>query len=498
MYAGRLSFTAIPRIKMLSNKGFRNWTILIRMTKVFVLGIDGAAPELIFEKWLDELPTIQKLMRKGQYARIFSSVPPATLIAWNSFVSGRDAGELGVYSYMKKSVKTREESELVNSTSIKKERIWKVLGKEGKRSIVLNVPLTCPVEELNGVMVSDFLTPDINADCAYPPSLKEKIRKLGNADYYFDVAEFIGYKDLDIDLLLKRVYEMTDMQLRLLKDLMVHEKWDFCMEVLIGSDRIQHMLWNHFDETHWNYIENSPHKDALKNYYKYVDKELGKILELLDDDTVIIVSSDHGMIPHRGKININEWLRTEGYLVLKKDFEKEIAGKKARLRIHGIDFSKTTVHEVGAYHARFYINKKGRDPQGVVPAEKYEAFRDELAKKLQAIMDDKGRKLKTKIFKPEEVYCNGFDENAPDLIVYFDDLQWCANPNLGYNGLYSWETGTGSDAAGHAPYGIFVMAGKGIPQRGGRGTINILDGTPTLLKLFKLPVPKGMQGKALI
>src|SRR3989338_6371569 len=138
---------------------------------------------------------------------------------------------------------------------------------------------------------------------------------------------------------------------------------------MIGTDRLQHMLWNHFDETHRNFIVNSPYKNALKDYYKYLDKRLGTILDKIKNldrkdgkKTFIIIASDHGMIKQEGKININNWLIKEGYLVL-KDAPKE----PTRFSTSFIDFEKSLAYGGGAYNARIYINKKlaGKDYKSI-------------------------------------------------------------------------------------------------------------------------------------
>src|SRR3989344_4182940 len=339
------------------------------MTKVLVYGIDGAPPELIFGEWLGELPNIKALMEKGCYARMNSTIPPATIIAWSAFASGKDASQIGVFGHTIRDEKTNK-THLVNSSHVKTSRIWDILGKHSKKSIILNVPLTYPVKPINGIMVSGFLTPSIESRCAYPEGVKEKIKKLGNTEIYFDVAELAGYKDMDINELLKKTYEMTEMQAGLLKELAANEEWDFLMQVFIGTDRLQHMLWGHFDKTHRRFIKNSPHKNALKDYYKYLDKNLGETLKLLDKDTVVIVTSDHGMTKQEGKININNWLIEKGYLVLKDWFKEEINHNKCKINFEGIDWEKTTAYATGAYHARIFINRK--------KTEDYEKTREKL------------------------------------------------------------------------------------------------------------------------
>ena len=446
--------------------------------KVFVFGIDGAPPELIFDKWKNELPNISSLMDKGSYAKLNSTIPPITIGAWNSMISGQDLSKVGVFSYTYKNKEGK--SQIVNSSIISTKLIWDYLGKLDKKTIALYVPLSYPVKEINGIMVSDFLTPGIKGEFAYPERIKDKIRAFENPEVFFDVTVGLaGHKEMEVGNLIEKTYEMTDMQIRLLKDLLVNEEWDFFIAVMIGSDRLQHMLWRHFDENHRRFIPNSPYKDDLKNYYKYLDKQIGEILKLLDEDTTIIITSDHGMIKQEGKININNWLIQEGYLVLKDNFNKK---EKARFSEEMVDKDKSVAWGGGAYHARVYINKEK-------VAGNYTKIREEILGKIKSIPDDNGKMLNTKVYKKEDIYSNPDNPECPDLTVYFDNLKWASNPDFGQDGIYSWETAIGADSAGHSRQGSFVISGKNVNNHGYIGEIDIKQVCPTIFKLLDINIP---------
>lgn len=456
------------------------------MVKVFVYGIDGAPPELIFDKWLDDLPNIKRLMQSGTYAKLNSTIPPSTIVAWNAMLSAKDTSRIGVFSYTYKDKEGK--SRLVSSENLKCKLIWDMLGENNKRTVALYVPLSYPVKPINGCMVSGFLTPNINNKCAYPEAILKKLEKVSHPEIFFDVAVGLaGHKGLEIDKLLEKTYEMTDMQIELLKELIVNEKWDFFMSVMIGTDRLQHMLWRHFDNTHRRFIKYSKYKDALKNYYIYLDKRLGEILKLVDDDTIILVVSDHGMIKQEGKININNWLIKEGYLVLKNTVD---ISKKKRFSTEFVDMEKTIVYGGGAYNARLYINKEK-------VGESYKKIREEIIEKLKNIPDDKGNKLDTKVYKTEDIYEDTSDPECPDLIVYFDDLRWASNPDLGQEGLYSWESAVGADSAGHSRQGCFIINGKGIISKGMIEDVDIRQIAPTIIELFGLKVPDDIKIKSI-
>lgn len=460
------------------------------MPKVFVFGIDGAPPELIFDKWLEELPTIKNLMKKGIYAKLNSTIPPSTITAWSSMLSGKDPSELGIFSFTYKD--KDGQTKIVDSSKVKGERIWDILTKENKKSIVLYVPLTYPVKPIKGVMVSDFLSLGLDGKSTYPLEIQERIKKMENPDIFFDVAVGLArYKAIDTQELLDKTYQMTRMQLALAKELLIKEEWDFFISVMIGTDRLQHMLWRHFDESHRRYIKDSPYRDALKKYYIYLDGQLAEIIKLLPSDTTIIVVSDHGFIKQEGKISINNWLIEKGYLALKEEIKEEIKkNTKTVFKFEFVDWEKSKAYGAGAYNGRIFLNKERLGKE-------YDSFREKLIKELKRIPDDGGKILETKVYRKEDIYKKFDSPECPDLTVYFDDLRWASDPNLNPEGIYCWESAVGADSAGHSRQGIIVMEGEKVKKKRDIGEIDIRQVFTTILKLMKIEKPKEIDAEAI-
>jgi len=452
-----------------------------------VFGIDGASPALVFGRWRNYLPNMNNIASKGISGETESTIPPISITAWSALFSGKDPSELGVFGYNKKT--KQGEMKLVTSRDVRVPRIWDIASNNNKKSVVLYVPLTFPASKLKGAMVTDFLTPGVDSQCAYPSSLKKEIKKMPSPDIFFDVAiGLAGHKGMNPDELIEKTYRMTDMQLELAEKLLL-KKWDLFIAVMLGSDRLQHMLWHHFDETHRRYVKNSKYKNAVRDYYIYLDKRLGKMISMLPQETSIVLVSDHGMVRQNGKININNWLMGKDYLVLKKEYRDEInSGKKMRFNTKMVDFEKTTAYGSGAYHARIFINKKN-------VGRKYGLIRKKIRDELLNIKDDKGKKLETKIFFSEDIYRNPKHPECPDITVYFDDLRWASNPDFGASGLYSWESAAGADSAGHSRNGIFAVAGHGIPSRKSKESIDSRRIAPTILKMMGLKIPQSIEVK---
>jgi predicted AlkP superfamily phosphohydrolase/phosphomutase len=228
---------------------------------------------------------------------------------------------------------------------------------------------------------------------------------------------------------------------------------------------------------------------VVEEYYEYLDGEIGELLALLDDDTVVMVVSDHGARHMEGGICINEWLRHEGYLALKEEPEAIIPLEKAE-----IDWERTKAWGAGGYYGRLFLNVQGREPQGVVPPGEYERVRDEIVHKLTQITDEDGANIGTVAYKPQEVYseCRNV---SPDLMIYFGNLSWRSVGSMGHGRIHTRENDIGPDDANHAQQGIFIMYD---PQRQGMGKVDglrIMDVAPTVLDAMGLPIPADMQGK---
>jgi predicted AlkP superfamily phosphohydrolase/phosphomutase len=464
-------------------------------TRVFVIGLDCAPPELVFDAWRADLPNLGRLMAGGAYGEMLSSIPAITVPAWASMTSSKDPGVLGYYGFRNRSDYSYDNRYIATSTAVQEPRVWDLLGAAGKQCIVVGVPQTYPVRPVNGFLVSSFLTPsttDPRVQWTHPTSLRAEVEQLLAPEVYdVDVPQF---RTDDKAHLLEQIYDMTRKRFKVLRYLLDKKPWDFFMFVEMGVDRIHHGLWAHHDPQHRNHDPQSPFKDAIKEYYAYLDGELGTLLERLPKGTHTIVVSDHGVKRMDGGIAINEWLRQEGYLALLDDPPRGFLSSFEKVEV---DWKRTTAWGDGGYYGRLFFNVAGREPLGAIPAAEYEVFRDRLAAAIGDIRTPDGSPMKTRVFKPEQIY-REVHGVAPDLIVYFDDLGWRSVGSFGFEGIHSFSNDTGPDDANHAENGIYIY----MPPEanlGGRklATTQLMDFAPTVLDLFGLPVPADMQGQVI-
>jgi len=458
-----------------------------KAARVLVFGLDCADPYLVFEQFKDDLPTLNKLAAQGTWGRLESAVPCITVPAWASMLSSRDPGVLGVYGFRNRADYSYDKMTTVNASAIKVPRVWDILSEAGRESVVIGVPQTYPVRPMNGHLISCFLTPSVESAFTYPAVFKQEVLKI-TPEYDFDVKDF---RTTDKAGLLQRLFDVSETQFKLLAHAIKHKAWDFFMHVDMGVDRVHHGFWRFHDPQHRLYTPDSSFKDAIRDYYKMMDRHIAALMALAGDDVTVLVVSDHGVTRMDGGICLNEWLWREGWLVLKTPPRE---GELMRFEDAEVDWSQTKAWGSGGYYGRVFLNVAGREPQGIIPAEAYEQVRDELAAALEAIPGAAGEKLNTRAIKPQDVYTqvNGI---APDLLVYFGDLHWRSVGSLGHGKHFTLENDTGPDDANHDTHGLFILY---EPGKRGLGQIQghqLMDIAPTLLDRMGVAVPSMMQGK---
>ncbi len=195
-----------------------------------------------------------------------------------------------------------------------------------------------------------------------------------------------------------------------------------------SSDLLGHMFWRFLDPQHPNYDAKlaKTYRNVIINAYKRLDVVVGKAMEALKGDDTIIVMSDHGFGPFRRSVNLNTWLKNNGYLKILEDVEE-----KEKYDMSEIDWDKTMFYSLGLNS--LYTNLKGREGRGIVQPKDKERLEKEVIAKLIKIIDPKtGENILKNVYRRSEVYSGKYLKEAPDMI-------------LGYNWGYrnSWESALG-------------------------------------------------------
>jgi len=465
--------------------------------KVIIIGLDGATFDLI-KPWTKEgkLPNFEKLIKEGCHGELESTIPHVTPPAWTSITTGKNPAKHGIFEFMGME-RTDDEWEfrLYTSKNKKTKEIWDYLGN--KKSIVINLPLTYPPYKINGLMVTGMLTPDTDSNFTYPKELKKEILKLFPS-YRIELNwnEYKGKKQK----FLKDLYKMTEERIKLFWHFFKMD-WQFFFFVFVGTDRIQHIIWD---------------DNELLKYYMYIDKFVGELIKKINNEnTYLFLVSDHGFSKVKKEVYINTFFVQEGYLSLKI--------KHGRI-VHRVGISREALSELVVKSGlnRFYIklppkilnfirkNLPGKSNPvydfdlkiskavmmgmgNIYITKENNGLKEEIIKKLENLKDpDTGERVIEKVFKKEEIYRGRFINKAPDLIIL---------PKKGYSLIYKLSDvpikNPQFKKADHALNGIFLAYGPDIKHGIMIENAKIYDIAPTILHIFGLPISKDIDGKVL-
>ncbi len=444
--------------------------------KLAVLGLDSVPPELLFSKLLGKLPNLKKMYEGGLHGTLKSCDPPITVPAWMVAFTGKDPGQLGIYGFRHRKGSSYKDGYIVNSTHVTAKTVWEVMSEHGMKSIVIGVPPGYPPKPVpNALIVSCFITPGADRPFTHPLELKDEVLNAAGGKYIFDVT----FRTEDREAIKRELFEMTEKRFDVAEYLAKNKPWDFFVLHEIGFDRLHHAFWKFFDKTHPKYVPGNRYEKIDEEYYTMVDGRIGSLLETFGNECTTIVMSDHGSKAMEGGFCVNQWLQSEGYLTLKTNPTAQTDLDKAE-----VDWGKTKAWGWGGYYARVFFNVAGREPNGVIAQAQFDSERRALTEKIMNINDDKGRTMANEVFEPTRLYKAAVGDK-PDLMVYFDGLDWRSAGTLGHDSLYLSENDTGPDDSVHSMDGIFILASPS-KDLGGRNVtgLELRNVGPSILGAF--------------
>src|SRR5713101_7402765 len=265
-----------------------------------------------------------------------------------------------------------------------------------------------------------------------------------------------------------------------------------CACVFDTTDRVQHMFWRYLDKDH-PAVRDVPQDQkprVIQDLYDRMDGLIGRVMQQIDDQTLLLVISDHGFKSFARCMNLNAWLHQNGYLVL-RDGKKESGDW-----FEDVDWSRTRAYTMGLNG--LYMNIKGREREGIVEAgAEAEALKEELRAKLDGLVDPASGKVSiTGTFDCDAVYAGPYVDNAPDLIVGYgegfraswDSVMGKVTSKIFEDNLKAWSGDHCVDPR-LVPGVLFSNRKIAIEKPA------IVDVAPTILKLFGLELPSYFDGK---
>jgi predicted AlkP superfamily phosphohydrolase/phosphomutase len=500
--------------------------------KVLLIGLDGVPLDII-QHWADGgyLPTFRRLIDTGAVGHLRSSIPPTSGPSWSSIVTGMNPGKTGIYDFLYRRDGTYAFPP-VNASLRGGTTMWRYLSDAGYRVGVLNIPMSYPVEQVNGFMISGWMTPYRATDYLYPADLAAELeREIG--DYRIYPTE--TFAENRRESFLKATYDLLEMVTKTALYLGNSRPWDVFMPVHFDTDRVLHQLWHYLDPDHPWRTDGEDKEPVVRDYFGKVDESVARLLELADDETLVMVMSDHGMGRANNFIVLNNWLLDNGLLRLKRDpwtrFKELMFHRGFTLRnVHqlldrvglarqaeyvagyfvdhllkliflsflDVDWSQSKAYSFGRHLGSIYVNVKGREPQGIVePGAEYEAVRDEIEQMALDFHDLRtGQPLIGKVLRREEIYSGPYLDKAPDLTLLPKEPSDIFFGLADFGHRYTVDT-VYRYSGMHRDHGMLIVNGPNVQPGSILQDASIYDIAPTVLHAMGLPVPSDMDGHVL-
>jgi len=509
--------------------------------KTVVIGLDGATFDLILP-WVEEgkLPNLGRVMRQGAWGTLWSVPNMVSPSAWCSFLTGRNPAKHGIF-YFRQRVPGSYRRQLINGSFRRGKTFIEILSEAGKRVGTIHVLTTYPAQEVNGLWISGIGAPSPTSEgFAYPVSaLQDVVRNFGE---YILLPQF--RKELQagsLDVVLDKIREALEYRAQVALYAIDNDaSWEHFTVVFDATDTVQHHFWKYLEDPELDPSLSS----AIYSIYHRADQVVGEILSRVDEDTVVIIMSDHGagfaqhgpdylnrFLAELGMLNFtrhqNErsWMERlvyKGFGLFHNHAGRKLKGKalslfpqlydrlQSRLAFGGMDWASTQAfadRDSGLWRSEIWINVRGREPLGTIePGEEYEALRDEIIDILMQATDPiTGRPVVTRVDKKEVIYHGPLIDHAPDLLIHwtyeFPISGLCYTMPEGRHICVTdeGEREATVESGSHRPNGILMMYGSPIKQGYHLAAgANIVDVAPTILYLMGQPIPADMDGHVVL
>jgi predicted AlkP superfamily phosphohydrolase/phosphomutase len=418
---------------------------------------------------------------------------------------------------------------------------WWHLSRAGHRVAILDVPLTRLDPGLNGVQVVEWGGHDsVYGFQASPAPLARELRSRFGAHPLGPVCDGRRKTPRQYEAFLDALIQGVNTKADLTRHILDQGGWDLFVQVFTESHCVGHQCWHLHDPAHPAHDPSTAALtgDPLLRVYRAIDRAMGHILGSAGDALVLVFSA-HSMSHWFGAQFLLEEILFRlgvaapalraatpaeplspllstlrwGWRKLPAGLREGLAPLRARIRGDGEDPGRLPSLRVDPSRSRCFpvpnglavggirLNLVGRDPRGILPAEKADAFSAELEADLKAIQDDRtGRPLIKGVYRTREIYSGEHLERLPDLLVEWNDQTPTGSTELAGGagatvrasspkiGVVEGKNDYGRSGE-HRPDGLFVAAGPGVGAGRLEGAASILDLAPTLTRLLGVELP---------
>jgi predicted dehydrogenase/predicted AlkP superfamily phosphohydrolase/phosphomutase len=517
--------------------------------RLLFIGLDAGDTDLI-ERWCQEgvLPNIAEMRSRGTWARMRTTAEVVHVSAWPSIFTGVAPDEHGLYhAYVMQPGQQSPARPRPDQSPVP--FLWKLLSDHGKRSIIMDAFMTCPLRNFNGTQIVEWGTWSWFSDPTISPeSVKSDIQRKFGCYPAEDHSKVGMTPPPDPQGFHQRLLTAVAKKTEVVKWLLAKEDWDLFLVVFGESHPAGHYFWHYHDPSYIAHSEERPGPSALREIYIALDKAIGDILQSVDDSTTVFLVSGDGMGPnysgshilgdllarmklfnhipssangapagredektHAAKADLLSTVRN----MIPKPFRAAVSrallprSVNEKLSLHWKTANTSWPHTrafliENANEGYIRINLKGREPQGIVePGKEFEDLCEELYQTVKsAVNPANGKRAAQTVYKTDDIYAGPCRCHMPDIIINWNDDAKITTELLTENyglarssqpahALTPYYTGN------HRPNAFALAKGPEVPQGNVIVGTSILDLAPTILSFFGITPPDYMGGKVL-
>lgn len=466
--------------------------------RVVIVGMDG-----LDHQYLDpliqkgKLPNFKRLAEEGARGTLLSILPPSSAGAWPSMVTGCGPGKTNLLNFRTYDALSKKVV-LTDGQYLRRPALWDILGLYGKKSVVINDPMSYPPRKIQGVMVSGLLAPE-GKIFTYPEGLSSVLDEIGYQKEALPQRERMFTPQFaPKSTHLRDVLLTEEKRLEVALLLMKKTDWDLFFCMFPSTDRIMHRLG-----------ENFRLRDLEENLVA-LDKILGAFLDELPEGATFFLVSDHGFDFYPKQFSIPRWLEKEGYWFLPRSDQPKKTPVFQSLKFLKKLKEKTDLPDIPLLKWPRALQQDELQPPldwersvaisvetggnwgsiRILKKDLKETLVKGISEKLSQLSDPKtGEKEIRTILKGDEVYAGPYRERMPDLVFEFSR----ARADFGFRD----EIVRRAPTYNHRKEGVLFAWGRGVRKNASLTPGHVTDIAPTVLSLLELPIARDLDGRFL-
>jgi predicted AlkP superfamily phosphohydrolase/phosphomutase len=479
------------------------------MSRILLIGWDGADWRIL-DPMLESglLPNLQALLDRGARGTLKSTTPNHSWAAWPSFLTGVEPSNHGVYDIFEKELGERRNLP-VTYRSIKEKTLLGDLAAANVPTIMTNLPLTFPAPKVDGGIVAGGVLPK-RRPFTHPEGLEQDMEKAG-VPWPINGMSWTTYRHRPGPFL-EEARQLTEARTKSNLWLLDNVDWQLASLIYVATDRVQHCLDKYVAPDHPDFakLSKEPLAEDIRGIYRLLDDGLGRILERVSADDLVLFISDHGFQSCTRALHMDHLLGKLGFLKFAASNKvfgpmqwgpMRTAARKVydTLGLHGkvslpqsVNWQKTVAYtSVRSTGEGVSINRAGREPDGIVPENEYEQVREKVMDALESFVDPKtGKKPIARVLRKEDVFQGRFAETAPDILLEPSPLYSLTHARSPIEDA-DWLSGD------HRMDGVIAAAGPNVASDAFTQPAFLVDMAPTILASLGVPASVKHDGQVL-